>query len=103
MRFSWDPKKSAANLRTRGFDFGFATAIFDGPTVERIDNRRSYGEVRVIAIGVVEGLRLTVVYTDRGGPEPGRRIIAAWRSNRRERQTYAQGIEGRGGASPGKG
>lgn len=95
MRFSWDPKKSAANLRTRGFDFGFAAGIFDGATVERLDNRRSYGEKRIIAIGVAEGLHLTVVYTDRGGAEPERRIIAAWRSNHRERKTYAEGIKSR--------
>jgi len=95
VRFSWDPKKSAGNLRTRGFDFAFATQIFDGPTVEREDRRRAYGERRMIAIGVVEGVHLTVVYTDRGESERGveRRIIAAWRSNRRERQTYAQGLK----------
>src|ERR1043166_6622139 len=35
MRFSWDPEKSEANLRERGFDFAFATLVFDGPTLER--------------------------------------------------------------------
>jgi uncharacterized DUF497 family protein len=97
VRFSWDPKKSAANLRARGFDFAFATVIFDGPTVERVDRRRSNGETRTIAIGLDEQVPLTVGYTDRGGPGPGleRRIIAAWRSNRRERQAYAKGIESR--------
>lgn len=95
MRFSWDPKKSAANLRTRGFDFAFATLVFDGPTVEREDRRRAYGERRIVAIGLAGGVALTVVYTDRGESEPEleRRIIAAWRSNRRERQTYAQGLK----------
>lgn len=97
MRFSWDPKKSAANLRTRGFDFAFATLIFDGPTLERVDRRRFYGETRITAIGLAYELPLTVVYTDRGDPGPAfeRRIIAAWRSNRRERQAYAEGIKGR--------
>lgn len=33
--FSWDDRKSEANLRERGFDFGFATSIFTGPTLER--------------------------------------------------------------------
>ena len=95
MRFSWDPKKSAANLRTRGFDFAFAALIFDGPTVEREDQRRVYDERRIIAIGLAGGVPLTVVYTDRGGPELAieRRIIAAWRSNRRERQAYVQGLK----------
>ena len=97
MRFSCDPKKSAANLRVRGFDFAFATLIFNGPTVEREDQRRAYGERRIVAIGLVGGVHLTVVYTDRNTPEAEieRRIIAAWRSNRRERQAYAQSLKTR--------
>jgi len=95
VRFTWDPRKSAANLRTRGFDFAFAAGIFEGATVERIDNRRPYGEDRIIAIGVVAGIHLTVVYTDRRTTEPERRIIAAWRSSRRERQTYTKSLASR--------
>ena len=45
----------------------FATLSFDGPTLERDDLRRDYGERRVIAIGIADGLALTVVYTDRAG------------------------------------
>ncbi|NWG25450.1 MAG: BrnT family toxin, partial [Pseudorhodoplanes sp.] len=63
MRFAWDLRKSAENLRVRGFDFDFATLIFEGPTLERQDQRRDYGETRVIAIGLAQGLALTVVYT----------------------------------------
>ena len=92
MRFSWDPKKSADNLAERGFDFAFATLIFDGPTLERQDNRKDYGERRVIAIGLAQRLHLTVVYADRPGQgaQTDRRIISARRSNRRERKAYNQ-------------
>jgi uncharacterized protein (DUF4415 family) len=31
VRFAWDPRKSAENLRVRGFDFEFATLVFEGP------------------------------------------------------------------------
>ncbi len=90
MEFGWDPAKSEANLRERGFDFLFATLIFDGPTLEVEDTRRDYGERRVVAIGLADGLHLTVVYTDRrrskGRVE--RRIISARRSNRRERRAF---------------
>ncbi len=89
MRFAWDPEKSAANLALRGFDFAFASLIFDGPTVEVPDRRKDYGEERVVAIGLAQGIELTVVYTDRavsGGVE--RRIISARRSDRRERKAY---------------
>ena len=94
VRFVWDPAKSDANLRDRGFDFAFASLVFDGPTVEVEDRRQDYGERRVVAIGMADGVRLTVVYTDRttGKAETVRRIISARRSNRREREVYQQAI-----------
>jgi len=92
LRFIWDLEKSAANRSARGFDFEFATLIFDGPTLERDDLRRDYGERRVIAIGIADGLALTVIYTDRAGSggEIIRRIISARLSNRREREAYSE-------------
>jgi len=90
VRFSWDARKSARNLRERGFDFEFATQIFDGSTLERADSRRDYGERRVIALGKAQGVALAVVYTDRAesNGEVTRRIISARKSNRREREAY---------------
>jgi len=92
--FSWDPRKSDRNLRDRGFDFEFATLIFEGPTVEAEDRRQDYGERRVIAIGVAEDIALTVVYTDRisRDGETLRRIISAHKANRRQRSIYQQAM-----------
>lgn len=91
MRFAWDPEKSDRNLAERGFDFAFAAGIFASPTLERIDTRQDYGEVRRIALGVTDGIPLTVVFTDRAeAGEVVRRIIPARVSNRRERQAYRQ-------------
>ncbi len=97
MEFSWDPAKNEENLRHRGFDFEFASLIFRGPTLERKDHRRDYGEARVIAIGLAEGLELTVVYTDRvmSSKDIVRRIISGRRSNRHERKAYQASLEGR--------
>jgi hypothetical protein len=80
-------------LGIRGFDFEFATLVFEGPTLGRADQRRDYGEKRFIAIGLAQGIALTVVYTDR--VESGvvvRRIISARLSNRRERQAYFEAL-----------
>ena len=76
MRFSWDAGKSERNLLKRGFDFEFATQVFDGSTLERTDSRRDYGERRVIALGKAQDIPLAVVYTDRAdaGGEVNRRI-----------------------------
>ena len=95
-RFEWDGQKSDANFRVRHVDFPFASRAFDGVTVERDDRRRDYCERRIIAFGTVDGIQLTVVYTDREAT-PGhvvRRIISAWRSNRRERAIYERAIGG---------
>ena len=50
-----------------------------------------FGERRVYAIGVVNGLEITVIYTDR--TEDERRIISAWRSEPHERRHYWRNIE----------
>jgi hypothetical protein len=87
MRFGWDEAKSGRNLCDRGFEF--ATLIFEGPTLEREDTRRDYGERRVVAIGIAQGISLTVVCTDRTeAGQPMRRIISARVSDGHERQAY---------------
>jgi uncharacterized DUF497 family protein len=91
VRFTWDPHKNATNVRRHGIAFEDAKRIFDGPTVEREDDRFDYGEIRVHAIGLVNGLEITVIYTDRNGDE--RRIISAWRSEPHERRAYWQHLK----------
>lgn len=88
--------KANRNLRARGFDFEFATQVFEGPTLERPDTRRDYGERRVVAIGRADGITLTLVYTDRAeAGERVRRIISARVSSRSERQAYDEAVQGR--------
>jgi uncharacterized DUF497 family protein len=93
--FDWDPKKSDENFARRGFDFEFAALVFASTYVEFDDTRRDYGERRVIALGVADGIPLTVVFTDRVGVEHSvvRRLISARLSNRQERRRYAEAIE----------
>ncbi|KJV04962.1 BrnT family toxin [Methylocucumis oryzae] len=91
MKYTWDTEKNAANLKRHKIAFEDAKRIFENPTVEKIDNRFDYGEVRVYAIGLVNGLEITVIYTDRANNE--RRIISAWRSEPHERRTYWKNLE----------
>ena len=87
--FEWDPAKSAETFWRRGFDFTVAARVFEGPVLGIVDIRFDYGERRFIAIGIVDGTYLTVVYTDRDNGAR-RRIISAWTSNRKERRRYDQ-------------
>lgn len=82
MEFDWDDAKDQRTRIERGFGFDFASLIFAGDTVESVDNRREYGELRVRAIGEAGGLILHVVFTDRGAV---RRIISARPADKKER------------------
>ena len=90
MNFEWDGDKNAANIDKHGIDFTDAKRIFEGPTLERIDDRKAYGETRIAAVGIVEDRKLFVVYTMRGRT---RRIISARKANRHERRAYREAIE----------
>ena len=85
MIFEWDEAKEARNVRQRGLDFGTAAGMFSGHVMTWQDTRRDYGEVRVVALGEVEGRGLVVVYTDQGDM---RRIISARPAKRKERELW---------------
>jgi len=90
MNYSWDSDKNHLNVKRHGIAFEDAIGIFDGPTVERIDDRFDYDEIRIYAIGLVNGLEITVIYTDRNHDE--RCIISAWRAEPHERRSYWQRV-----------
>ncbi len=93
MRYTWSQEKNRSNLKRHGIAFEDAKRVFEGLTVERVDDRFEYGEVRVYAIGLVNGIEITVIYADRGDDE--RRIISAWKAGPHERRNYWKKIEGR--------
>lgn len=85
MEIDFDPPKSEKNLEERGFGFDFAALVFEGETIERDVSREEDGEDRTQAIGEVDGIVLSVVYTDRGDV---RRIISARKASRKERKLW---------------
>jgi uncharacterized protein len=85
MEFEWDENKRQIVLAQRGVDFEVAALIFEGRIVTVADNRREYGEERLISVGEAEGVCYAVVYTRRGDAT---RIISAWKLGRRERAAY---------------
>ena len=91
VRFTWDPAKNAANPRRHVIAVQDAARIFNGPTVERSANRYDYDEVRIYAIGLVNCIEITVIYTDRDLDE--RHIISAWRSEPHGRRYFWNHLE----------
>lgn len=84
--YTWDEAKNRPNQAKHGIAFEDAVQIFDGLTIERPDNRFDYGGIRMFAIGLIEGLEFTVVFTGRENDE--RRIISSRRSDRSERREW---------------
>jgi uncharacterized protein len=69
----------------RGFGFDFAARLFLEDYIEKENRGTDFGEPRFAAIGRVDGLILTVIWTPRG---TNRRIISARPASRRERNIY---------------
>jgi len=63
LTFTWNEAKSDRCLVERGFDFDYAARVFDGETVQQVDDRNIYPELRIQAYGLIEGLPYRVTYT----------------------------------------
>lgn len=85
MEFEWDEKKNQENIKKHGISFKHAVKTFNGHVLEWIDDRRDYGEERIIALGRSERTILSVVYTMRGNTL---RIISVRRATKDERRKY---------------
>lgn len=86
MVFEWDEEKSNKCLEERGFDFAFATLVFNDEARMTIqDCRYDYGEDRYITYGYIDCRLFCVVFTIRNGRI---RIISARKANERELRTY---------------
>ncbi len=92
MEFEWSARKAERNLLKHGISFETAAQIFRGPTVEAIDDREYYGELRWQALGHVEGTVLLVVYSEPN--DRTIRIISAWKAGRDDARRYYQAIFG---------
>lgn len=87
--FEWDERKAATNLGRHKLNFWTASHVFDDvfALIEQ-DLSEDYGEDRFVAIGMVEDVLITVVYTERGKRI---RIISARKANTHEQRKYYQG------------
>lgn len=53
--FERDANQRQTNLQKHGVDFLYATLIFEGPILTKIDDRQDCGEVREVSLGMVDG------------------------------------------------
>ena len=86
--FEWDDAKAAENYAKHGIDFEDARRVFkDAFAVDGIDDSDVYGEERFTTIGMVDGVLLFVVHTERGARV---RLISARRATKYEQDDYYQ-------------
>jgi uncharacterized DUF497 family protein len=86
LQFEWDERKNGSNVAKHGIDFQRAALIFKDATLERVDDREDYGELRIVALGLVGLDVYRVVFTE---VEDGViRIVSAQRAERNERQIF---------------
>lgn len=90
MRFEWDPRKAAANLRTHRVPFAEAVTVFEDDFALTREDPDTVGEERFATLGRSDrGHLLVVVYTYRG-PDLIR-VISVWKADKRQRVLYEKG------------
>jgi len=92
LRFSWDPRKAASNLKDHEVSFEEAVTAFGDPLSITIpDPEHSESEERFVLVGLSANSRLLVViHAERGDDEI--RVISARLATRRERTQYEEGF-----------
>ena len=91
IRYTWDERKAARNIQLHGVAFEDAIRVFQGPTLEQLDERFDYPEDRWYAIGLVDGRPITVIYADID--EETRRIISAWKAEKHEQKAFFDHVD----------
>ncbi|MFP4484614.1 MAG: BrnT family toxin [Spirochaetaceae bacterium] len=90
VEFEYDPDKSLRNSRKHGIDFEDAQKPWDDSNLVILPSRFA-DEERALAIGQVEDICRTAVFTERSGRM---RLISVRRSRQEERTMYERNKEG---------
>lgn len=91
LRFEWDPRKAAANLRKHGVSFSEAeTVVSDEHGLLIDDPEHSLDEDRFVLLGVSATSRLLVVVHCYRADDLVIRIVSARKADRFERRQYEE-------------
>jgi uncharacterized protein len=86
MRYTYDPKKGALNLKKHGYHFDDAPEVIESEgTVTFEDRRFAYNELRFITLGVLRG-DVVVIATAETDEEI--RVISMRKAERNEQDIY---------------
>lgn len=91
MKYVWDEKKNRTNISKHDIDFNDVIEIFENPMLVCIDNRTDYGEERLLGIGLIKGIIVTIVYTE-NDEKKTIRIISARKADKNERKNFKEKV-----------
>lgn len=100
VEFEWDQTKRLRTIAERAVDVVYASLIFEGCVLTTVDDRREYGEERLISLGMVGDEFFVVVHTAREGSI---RLITAWKGGRNDRKRYEASFARRDKTNEGEG
>ena len=83
----FDPLKDAANIAKHGVSLRDAERFDWDTALEREDDRFDYGEVRFIAIGLIDGRLHVMVFTE-GSQDDVVRVISLRPAEKHEKRFY---------------
>jgi uncharacterized DUF497 family protein len=87
MRIVFDPRKDESNFAKHGVSLALAAELDWEEALVWLDDRREYGEMRMIALVPKSTILYYVAFVDRGAV---RRVISLRRANRREVKHYVR-------------
>ena len=90
MKITYDPVKRANTLADRELDFEDAAEVFRDDTLDFTDNRRDYGELRILTVGHLRGRMVIVVWMPR---ENARHVFSMRKANAREKTRFGKRFE----------
>lgn len=90
MRFGWNERKRRSNLRDHGLDFVDTPIVFAGPTFTFEDNRFDYPERRLVTLGLLRGLAVSLVHTE---TDDEIRVISFRKATRNEEVILFQALD----------
>lgn len=86
MRYSYDPKKRAANLKKHGYDFKDAPQVIENPGCVTFEDRRfAYEEQRFITLGLLRGQVVAIATAE---TDEEIRVISMRKAERNEEKIY---------------
>ena len=85
LQFRWSDSKRKLNLETHGLDFADAFRVFEGLTFTFVDDRFEYEETRLVTLGLLSSVPVSIVHTE---SEHEIRVISFRKATRREEKIY---------------